>query len=77
MIRDKEAVAAAPGLAITYNVDGFGAQAMKRAKYAAFAGANRAGFHDGFKLFYEEDTDLMSPRQVLAMRPPPDVIVYE
>ena len=66
-----------PGLAITYNVDGFGTQSVKVAKYEAFAGANRAGFHDGFKLFYEEDTDLMRPRQVLALRPPPDVIVYE
>jgi hypothetical protein len=77
MIRDKAAVLRRPGLAITYNVDGFGGQAIKRAKYHDFAGTNRTGFHDGFKLFYEEDTDLMSPRQVLAMRPPPDVIVYE
>ena len=77
MIRDKAAIARRPGLAIAYNVDGFGGQAVKRAKYATFAASNRAGFHDGFKLFYEEDTDLMSPRQVLAMRPPPDVIVYE
>ena len=77
MIHDKAAVLRRPGLAITYNVDGFGGQAIKRAKYHDFAGANRTGFHDGFKLFYEEDTDLMNPRQVLAMRPPPDVIVYE
>ena len=34
-------------------------------------------FHNGFKLFYEEDTNLMSPRQVLALRPPPDIVVYE
>lgn len=34
-------------------------------------------FPVGFKLFYEEDTDLLSPRQVLDMKPPPDVVVYE
>ena len=34
-------------------------------------------FNDGFKLFYEEDTNLMSPASVLALRPPPDVVVYE
>lgn len=31
----------------------------------------------GFKLFYEEDTGVMTPRQVLRLRPPPDVVVYE
>ena len=31
----------------------------------------------GFKLFYREDTDLMTPRQVLRLRPPPDVVIYE
>ena len=24
-----------------------------------------------------EDTDLMTPRQVLRLRPPPDVVIYE
>ena len=34
-------------------------------------------FPVGFKLFYEEDTDLLSPEQVLDLAPPPDVVVYE
>jgi hypothetical protein len=34
-------------------------------------------FHDGFKLFYHEDTGLMSPAQVLRLRPRPELIVYE
>jgi hypothetical protein len=33
--------------------------------------------HIGFKLFFEEDTDLLSPKEVLSLKPPPDVIVYE
>ena len=37
----------------------------------------RTAFHQGFKLFYREDTDLMTPRQTLALRPPPDLVVYE
>jgi hypothetical protein len=32
---------------------------------------------NGFKLFYHEDTGLMSPRDVLGLRPAPDVVVYE
>ncbi len=36
-----------------------------------------AGFHAGFKLFFHEDTNLMSPRQVLRLRPRPSLVVYE
>ena len=32
---------------------------------------------NGFKLFYHEDTGLMSPGDVLGMKPAPDVVVYE
>ena len=32
---------------------------------------------NGFKLFFHEDTGLMTPAQVLALEPPPDVVVYE
>nr|NVP72813.1 hypothetical protein [Vibrio cholerae O1 biovar El Tor] len=37
--------------------------------------------HLGFKLFYEEDTEggskLMSPEQVLALKPKPEYVLYE
>jgi hypothetical protein len=66
------------GLATVINVDGFGGQAVKIAKYRSFARVARAhGFRRGFKLFYEEDTKLMQPGQVLRLGPPPDVVVYE
>jgi hypothetical protein len=64
------------GLAMVLNVDGFGGQEIKIAKYRNFAREAKE-FHHGFKLFYEEDTDLMSPRQVLRMRPRPELVVYE
>jgi hypothetical protein len=34
-------------------------------------------FHAGFKLFYHEDTNLMTPRQVLKLQPRPEFVVYE
>lgn len=77
MIREKAQLVNRPGLAIAFNVDGFGGAEIKRAKYEQFSSQTRPGFHDGFKLFYEEDTGLMSPRTVLALKPPPDVVVYE
>ena len=76
MIVNKRALRRRSGIALTINVDGFGNQANKISKYNAFTSGRRQ-FHDGFKLFYEEDTDLMSPQQVLRLRPKPDVVMYE
>ena len=64
------------GLQIVLNADGFGGRAVKKAKYHAFT-RQAPGFEPGFKLFYREDVDLMTPRQVLRLRPPPDFVVYE
>ena len=64
------------GLDMVLNVDGFGGREVKIAKYRSFAREAKE-FHHGFKLFYEEDTGLMTPRQVLRMRPRPELVVYE
>jgi hypothetical protein len=78
MIVDKPAVVRPPGLAVTMNVDGFGTRANKVSKYRLFTRQNRRSrFHDGYKLFYHEDTGLMTPRSVLHLKPAPDFVVYE
>jgi hypothetical protein len=66
-----------PGLSMVLNTDGFGGRELKIAKYHDFTRSPRPFFHRGFKLFYREDTGLMKPRQVLRLRPPPDVVIYE
>ena len=76
MIREERRLAAHPGVALVVNVDGFGDQANKVAKYREFT-RGRADAFNGFKLFYEEDVGLMAPRQVLRLRPAPDVVIYE
>jgi hypothetical protein len=63
-------------LAMVLNADGFGTQPVKASKYHAFT-RRAPTFHQGFKLFYEEDAGLMTPAQVMRLRPRPDVIVYE
>jgi len=73
---DDTALKTRAGLAMVLNADGFGARAIKKAKYRAFSRA-APRFDHGFKLFYNEDTDLMTPRSVLRLRPAPDVVVYE
>jgi hypothetical protein len=76
MIRGDRRLERHPGVALTVNVDGFGDQPNKISKYRAFT-RGRRDRHHGFKLFYEEDVNLMTPRQVLRLRPRPELVVYE
>jgi hypothetical protein len=76
MVQGRDRVRSRPGLALTMNIDGFGTAAAKISKYRDFV-AEQPRFNDGFKLFYEEDTGLMSPGAVLGLGPPPDLVVYE
>jgi hypothetical protein len=76
MIEDEDALRRHPGVALTVNVDGFGDRPNKRAKYREFT-RGRRDRHHGFKVFYSEDTNLMQPRHVLRLRPPPELVVYE
>jgi len=64
------------GLALVLNVDGFGDVPNKKSKYKAFTEQAPDAYH-GFKLFYEEDTNLMRPAQVMRLRPRPVLVVYE
>ena len=77
MIGDRDQLVVRPGLATVINVDGFGDQPSKIAKYHDLHPPESSGLGSGIKLFYNEDIDLMSPDQVLKLRPEPDLIVYE
>jgi hypothetical protein len=79
MIRSEEQLVRTPGVALVVNVDGFGDQPIKVAKYHDFTSDRRAARVrlNGFKLFYREDTNLMRPRKVLRLKPSPDLVVYE
>lgn len=76
MVARRELLRPFKHLAVVLNVDGFGSTVVKKAKYRAFAKLVPFAFN-GFKLFYREDENLMRPRQVLRLRPAPDVVVYE
>lgn len=77
MIRHKEDLKARPGVDLVLNADGFGTREAKTSKYEQLAPSRRSKLFPGFKLFYEEDDGLMSPKQVMRLRPRPDFIVYE
>jgi hypothetical protein len=76
MIENEDALEQNPGVALVVNVDGFGDRPNKVSKYREFTRDLRRRYN-GFKLFYHEDLNLMSPRMVLRLRPQPDLVVYE
>jgi hypothetical protein len=63
-------------VAVTINVDGFGPNVVKVAKYRSYA-VTTPGLYNGFKLFYHEDPKTMKARRVLRIKPRPDLVVYE
>ena len=76
MVRRRETLVQRPGVEIVLDVDGFGTRAQKIAKYRELTrGTER--FTTGIKLFYREDTGLMTPREVLRLRPRPELVIYE
>jgi hypothetical protein len=86
MVSDRELTRGRPGVAVISNMDGFGTAPLKEGVYdrlsigqPATARLRRRSRdpYNGFKLFFREDTGLMAPKDVLALKPAPDVIVYE
>jgi hypothetical protein len=87
MVRDRDRLLDRPGVAIVHNIDGFGTADVKKNVYVQLvyqggAGTARrmppgAGRFNGVKLFYKEDTGLMTPAKTLGLEPAPDVVVYE
>ena len=75
MVRHRGRVQPTPQVAVTFDVDGVGTPDAKTAKYLEFAADER--FHYGIKLYYRQDTDLMTPLDVLNLYPSPELVVYQ
>lgn len=75
MLRDPAAIKGRPDLAMIQHVDGFGTPHDKLATYHLVARPRQ--FREGFKLFYRADTGLMSPAEVLRIRPRVDFVSYQ
>ena len=75
MVRGIDRVVPRPGLAMVQHVDGFGTPGQKLDTYRAVERSE--AFHMGFKLFYDEDVDLMGARAVRALRPRVRFVSYQ
>jgi hypothetical protein len=68
------------GVQVVLSVDGIGARADKEATWRRLVEPLPPTMRPGFKLFFEEDRQagpLMTAKQVLALRPRPDYVLYE
>jgi len=81
IVRGFEKVRARPGVVVIKSVDGIGSPGAKVATWKRLVKNLPPALHPGFKLFFDEDTagglKLMTPSQVLALRPQPEYVLYE
>jgi hypothetical protein len=75
MVPDRQHVAVPKELAVVFHMDGVGPPSLKIGGYDRLQMS--LPFRDGFKVFPVLDKPSMSPEQVMALRPQPEVITYQ
>jgi hypothetical protein len=76
MIENKDTIEMVKGVQLVIDSDGFGPPSDKRNTYGVTNSANPIEYN-GVKLFYDQDKPLMTPNEVLALDPVPDLIIYQ
>lgn len=81
VLKGESELTAHSGVVFIKSVDGLGPVHSKIATYGNLMETMTSGVHPGFKLFFDEDVrighGLMTPAQVLALRPQPEYVMYE
>ena len=75
MLTNRSTLETQPGLIHIIHMDGFGPQWLKLQTYS-YVKVDPPLFN-GFKLFYDEDTDIFQPDELLQISPVPDLITYQ
>ena len=81
MVRRESGLKAHDGVVLIKLVDGLGHPGPKKNTYRVVNKITPKFVHAGFKLFFTEDRRhgrrLMTPREVLALKPRPEYVMYE
>jgi hypothetical protein len=81
VVKEEATVKAYPGVVVIDSVDGLGPKWSKIETYDNLMRVMPAGVHAGFKLFFDEDHrnggQLMTPLEVLKLKPAPEYVMYE
>lgn len=75
-LNNRDQIQQIPGVQFVLEVDGWGGPDAKRDTYAVVGGNVVHDFY-GFKLWYRQDEPLMSAAEVMALQPPPDLVIYQ
>ena len=76
MLHDREVIVTQPGVELSIDMDGIGSPRAKLYGYGLYAITEPSQL-PAFKLFFDQDNPLISPAEVQAMDPVPDVIIYQ
>lgn len=81
MVQSSEAIAPTPQVQVVMVMDGWGPKPLKRATWYRVINPEPVQF-TGFKVFYENDrwepsTGIMTPKEILKLRPKPIYIQYQ
>jgi hypothetical protein len=80
VVRHQSAVKQRDGVVVIKSVDGIGSRAAKTTTWRTLVKALPDSIHPGFKLFLHEDAEhgtVMTPSQVLALKPRPEYVLFE
>ena len=76
MVLDGAEIQRYPDVELIIDMDGFGPAGVKAAIYRRYASRSYAS-RPAIKLFFEQDIGLMSEQDVLALEPPPAIVIYQ
>jgi hypothetical protein len=76
MLPNKAGIKKSSMVDVVLMMDGFGSPQLKRSTWRSILRQGSLPFM-GFKLFYKQDTNVMTPAQVMALDPTPTVICYQ
>lgn len=76
VVTNKQLLEPLPNVQIAVHADGFGTPEAKLAKYDILIREEPVQY-GGFKVFYRQDVPMLTPKEVLAMEPPPAVVTYQ
>ena len=76
MITDRSGIENHLEVELSIDMDGFGASSLKRRHYDWYA-LTAPSERPAFKLFFDQDTPVMTPEEVQGLDRPPDIIIYQ
>lgn len=81
VLKNEPAIVSHPGVVVIKSVDGLGLTGAKIGTYHYLVDHMAPDVHPGFKLFFDEDVRfggrLMGPKEVMALSPVPEYVMYE